>query len=130
MSEIINLSESKNEIKAPPHLTAKQKKRFNELANELQKRRLLSTTDLDMLAMYVTSVDFHNEAAKQLSTKEVQEDPYLLEQFSKLQDRYFKQVKAAANELGFTLSSRHRMDIPTTAKKESKFAKFQKAGAE
>lgn len=133
MNKIANLNDFKEDdaIKPPSHLTKKQKNRFIELAEQLKQHRVMSVTDVDSLAMYITSLDMHNQMAKKLNSREVQEDPYLLEQYSKFQDRYFKQARAAANDLGLTISSRHKMDIPASSKaKETKFSKFQKVGGQ
>lgn len=133
MKEVTNLNDFRedNRIKPPAHLTKKQKDRFEELAEQLKQHRVMSVTDVDSLAMYITSLDMHDKMVKKLNSREVQEDPYSLEQYSKLQDRYFKQARASANDLGLTISSRHKMDIPASAKpKETKFSKFQKVGGQ
>ena len=128
-------------ISAPGYLTAAQKKRFNELAAQLKKIKIMGETDCDALARYVTAQAFYEDAVKELRrlAKDRPKDTEAEDYFNKLetwtmltsiadrrQDRYFKQAQTAAASLGLTISSRCKLVVPVKeeAPKENKFAKF------
>lgn len=135
-----------DEIKPPKYLTAGQKKRFNTLARQLGKIKIMGETDVDTLARYVVVQELFEDATAQLRdmakpemTGEAREDMDLLEswvrcreQIAKQHDRYFKQAQAAASSLGLTITSRCKIEVPVTEEepKTNKFAKFGKAAVD
>lgn len=131
-----------DDITAPAYLTAKQKKEFYKIAEQLQKLKIMGETDCDTLARYITAQELYEQAVKDLRTVQKQrpkgEDAdapalikwaTMLEQLDKRQERYFKQAHTAAAALGLTISSRCRLVAPVTEEKpkENKFSKFGKA---
>lgn len=131
-----------DEITAPAYLTAKQKKDFYKIAEQLQKLKIMGETDCDTLARYITAQELYEQAVKDLRTVQKQrpkgedanpkaliEWAAMLEQLDKRQERYFKQAHTAAAALGLTISSRCRLVAPATEEKpkENKFSKFGKA---
>ena len=135
-------------IAAPSYLTAKQRKEFYKIAEQLQKLNIMGETDAGALARYVTAQELYEQAVKDLrklpkerpSEEEKEDNPAgyfrklesyyaLLETATKRQDRYFKQAQTAAAALGLTISSRCRLVAPVIEEKpkENKFAKFGKA---
>ena len=116
-------------ITAPDFLTQKQKKDFYKIAEQLQKLKIMGETDVDALGRYIVANDFYVNAIRKMRSKEVKNDPVLFGSWAKIQERYFKQCRACANDLGLTISSRCRLVVPATKeppKKENKFAKFEK----
>ncbi len=116
-------------ITAPDFLTKKQKDDFYKIAEQLQKLKIMGETDVDALGRYVVANDFYINAVKKMRSKEVKNDPVLFGSWAKIQERYFKQCRACASDLGLTISSRCRLVVPATKeppKKENKFAKFEK----
>ena len=127
-------------IEAPSFLTAKQKKQFDKIAEQLQKIKIMGETDVDALARYITAQSLYEQAVKELRKLDKDrpdrdaEDYYVLlklwsemtEVADKRQDRYFKQAQTAARDLGLTISSRCKLQVPVTeeAPKENKFSKF------
>lgn len=124
-------------IAAPPFLTAKQKKQFDTIADQLQQIGIMSVTDCDTLARYIVAQGLYEQAVKDL--RQVQKDrpkdatpeeyslwAELLTTLDKRQDRYFKQAQTAAAALGLTISSRCKLAVPQSAEppKVNKFAKF------
>lgn len=124
-------------IAAPSYLTAKQKKQFNIIADQLQRIGIMGETDNDTLARYVTAQELYEQAVKDLQALQKERpknaDPEtlvtwasLLTQLDKRVDRYFKQATVAAGKLGLTISDRCRLALPKTeeAPKVNKFACF------
>lgn len=122
-----------DEIEPPEYLTTKkQREEFTKLANQLTKLRVMGETDVDALARYVISNELYVHTSKKLRSSKVKNNPYEFNAWSKVQDKYFKQCRAAALDLGLTISSRCKLVAPTVeekAKPENKFAAFKKGAA-
>ena len=119
-----------DDIIAPDYLTKKQKDTFYKLSSQLEKLKIMGETDVDALARYIVANDSYVHATKQLRKSEVKNDPMKYEAWSKIQERNFKMVRASANDLGLSISSRCKLVVPGANKedkpKENKFAKFEK----
>ena len=124
-------------IAAPAYLTAKQKKQFNTIADQLQRIGIMGETDCDTLARYITAQGLYEQAVKDLrqiqkdrpkdaSPKALADWADMLNLLDKRQDRYFKQAQTAAAALGLTISSRCKLAVPKGEEppKANKFAKF------
>ena len=119
-------------IVAPSFLTKKQKEEFYRISDQLKKLKIMGETDVDALARYIIANDFYINAIKKMRTKEVKNDPFLFDKWAKIQERYFKQCRASANDLGLSISSRCKLVVPVAKeppKKENKFSKFEKKSA-
>ena len=117
------------EIVAPPYLTKKQKDEFRKIAEQLERLKIIGETDIDALARYIIAQDLYINAVKKLRSKEVRNDPELTESWLRVQERFFKQARASASDLGLTISSRCKLVVPAVnepEKRENKFAKFEK----
>ena len=138
-------------IAAPSYLTAKQKKQFDTIADQLQRIGIMGETDCDALARYITAQSFYEQAVKDLrqiqkdrpkSPTDDEEDVELIETYreqlgtwvawveiaDKRVDKYFKQAQTAAAALGLSITSRCKLAVPKSAEapKVNKFAKFGK----
>lgn len=116
-------------IIAPAYLTKKQKEEFYKIADQLKKLKILGETDVDALGRYITANDFYINAVKKMRSKEIKDDPIKFDAWAKIQERYFKQCRASANDLGLTISSRCKLVVPEAKNetpKENKFKKFEK----
>ena len=119
-------------IEPPSYLTKAQKSEFVKIANQLVKLKIMGETDCDALARYIVANDFYINAIKQMRKPEVKSDPLAFESWSKIQERYFKQCRSSANDLGLSISSRCKLVVPEANKeapKENKFKKFEKGSA-
>ena len=119
-------------IIAPGYLTKKQKEDFDKIADQLKKLNIMGETDVDALARYIVANDFYVNAVKQMRKSEVKSDPIKFTAWAKVQERYFKQCRASANDLGLSISSRCKLVVPEAKKetpKENKFKKFEKRPA-
>ena len=148
------VSPATDEIAAPAYLTAAQKKHFNKLAGQLEKIKIMGETDVDTLARYVVAETQYQAAVKE-QRKLVKERPdmddvekypepadyykamefwYLAQATAdKRQEKYFKQASALARDLGLTISSRCKLQVPVKDEPEkpvNKFAKFGKAAGD
>lgn len=128
-----------DDLKAPAYLTAPEKKRFNKLAAQLVKLKIMGETDVETLARYVTAQGLYEQAVKDLRAvqKERPEDATaeemmvwadMLDTLDKRVDRYFKQATAAAGKLGLTISDRCKLVVPAGAESEKPVNKFNKFG--
>jgi P27 family predicted phage terminase small subunit len=132
-----------DDLTAPSYLTAAEKKRFNKLAGQLAKIKVMGETDTETLARYVTAQALYEKATKELRaltnkrpTDTKADDYYNLldmwttaqDNLARVQDRYFKQAQTVASSLGLTISSRCKLVVPVKdeAPKVNKFAKFGK----
>jgi P27 family predicted phage terminase small subunit len=137
-SEVQPLTEG---IAAPPYLTKKQREMFDTIAEQLQRIGIMSATDNDTLARYITAQGLYEQAVKDL--RQIQKErpkgkdvtvrdmavwAAMLETLDKRQDRYFKQAQTAAAALGLTISSRCKLAVPKGAE-PPKVNKFNKFGA-
>lgn len=130
-----------DEIEAPGYLTSAQKKHFDKLARQLAKIKIMGETDVDTLARYVVAETQYQSAVKEI--RKLQKDRptdrdsddyfHKLEKWSiladladKRQERYFKQASALARDLGLTISSRCKLQVPVKdeAPKVNKFSQF------
>lgn len=134
------LSRQEREIKplngdiiAPAFLNKKQAETFYEISAKLQKLKIMGETDVDALGRYIIASEFYTNAVKQMQKPAVKKDPIAFEKWAKIQDRYFKQCRASANDLGLSISSRCKLVVPDANKaevpKENKFKKFEKIRA-
>ena len=129
-------------IEAPSYLTAAEKKRFDTLAEQLQKIKIMGETDVEALARYITAQGLYEQSVKDL--KRAQKDrpkdaealelirwAELLEKLDKRVDRYFKQATAAASKLGLTITDRCKLVAPVKQEehKVNKFNKFGRTGS-
>ena len=118
-----------DDIIAPSYLTKKQKDEFYKIAKQLKKLKIMGETDVDALARYIIAKDFYINAVKQMRKTEVKNSPVAFDKWAKIQERYFKQCRASANDLGLSISSRCKLVVPEAkpeTPKENKFKKFEK----
>lgn len=121
-----------DDIIAPEYLTKKQKTEFYKISAQLEKLKIMGETDVDALARYIVAQDFYIHSVRQLRKSEVKNNPITFELWAKNQERYFKQCRSSANDLGLSISSRCKLVVPETKQetpKENKFKKFEKRSA-
>jgi P27 family predicted phage terminase small subunit len=136
-----------DKVKPPSYLPPKLKKEFKKIANELVGIGIMTNLDNDALARFLMAQKMYLDVTDNLMKipsiikvpKMVRNEYGEKEQdgmtdsanpdFSELlinQDKLFKQCRAAASDLGLTISSRCRLVLPKPKddKPPSKFAKF------
>lgn len=119
-----------DEIMAPGYLTKKQKAEFDYIANQLKKLNIMGETDIDALSRYIIAKEFYLTAVKNLRKSEIKSDPERFETWSRIMERYFKQCRSSANDLGLSITSRCKLVVPATKDSDkqpsNKFSKFEK----
>ena len=106
-----------NNVKPPSYLSKAMKDRFEELAKDLVELNLLSNLDTDTLARYIFAEFKHREVSQKMKSKLIDSDIDRYDKLSKVQDRYAKQARTAANDLGLTVSSRLKLIVPEPPEK-------------
>lgn len=116
------------DIEAPGYLPKELTKEFNEVAEKLKSLKIMTELDEDCLARYLLSKNNYLKITKKLdkviSKKEI--DISEIDDLISIQDKLFKQCRAAANDLGLSISSRCKLIVPVnpTPQKKNKFDKF------
>ena len=117
-----------DKIKSPKNLTKEEKKEFKNIANELIEIDIMTNLDCNSLAMYIRAYGNYVKVSNRL----IELDPLInFEDYNKLsilEDRYTKQCRSHAIDLGLTISSRCKLVIPKPPE-EPKQNKFNKFGA-
>lgn len=109
-----------DEISPPAYLTAKQKKEFAMIADQLGAIGIMANVDCDTLALYIKSRTEYVEYGKTLrdiqkragdtDAKVAMADT--IAKYDTMRDKAFKRCLSAARELGLTISSRCRLVMP------------------
>lgn len=99
-------------VKPPEWLPEALRKDFRALSKKLLAVGLYTDLDADNLGRYLIAhrqwLQATAEATRYLSMK----DAELADTWGKIQERYFKQCRNCANDLGLTITSRCRLVIP------------------
>ena len=118
-------------IEAPSYLTKAQREEFDKIAKILIDLEIMTNLDCDALAGYIVARDGWIMAGKKLRSKGVKDDPFVFDKWTKIEDRYRKQMRSAASDLGLTITSRGKIVAPTKERPtppENKFAVFAGGG--
>lgn len=111
-----------DKVEAPDYLPQDLKWEFDEIAFELVDIGIMTNLDIDALARFIIAKRLYLNITEQLLN-----DPMLMidKDLVGIQDKMFKQSRAAAMDLGLTISSRCRLVIPKPEEKPTnKFDKF------
>lgn len=109
-----------SEVKVSPAKTAKPpkwlpeelKKDFRAVGKRLIAAGLYTELDADTLARYLIAQNEYMMATRHVDKAYQERDPEEVEDWSRIQDRHFKQARNCANDLGLTVTSRCRLVVP------------------
>ena len=101
-------------VKPPDYLTGSLVREFNKLAPVLVKMGVLSSVDGDVLGQYLIAKQQYVSATNQVTVALRNGSLSSAEKWSVLQDRFFKQCRRCAQELGLTVSARANIVLPQT----------------
>lgn len=113
------------EVKAPAAKTAKPpkwlpeelKKDFRAIGKKLIAINLYSDLDADTLGRYLVAQREYLMATEYVLKAYQERDPEEVEDWSRIQDRHFKQARNCANDMGLTVTSRCRLMVPEGTQK-------------
>lgn len=113
-------------IEAPEYLPKNLESKFYDYACKLPDIGIMTELDEDCLANYLISHNLYLQYTNKISQAMRAGDLDKAADYTKVQDRYFKQMRACATDLGLTISSRCKLVVPEKDEqpKENKFAKF------
>ncbi len=123
----LNVECIKENIIAPEYLTEKQQEEFYKISEKLCKIGIMTELDCECLARYIISKQIYLKYTS-LLTKEINHSNIQkVEKYTNMQDKFFKQCRACATDLGLTITSRCRLIVPKIPEspKENKFKKFE-----
>lgn len=113
---------SSENVSPPDYLNKKQAQKFNQIADQLKKIGIMSDLDCDCLGRYLVAESAYLKITKRLNKLSF-DDIVTYEKTANLQDKYFKQCRSIANDLGLSITSRCRLVVPQ-AKEEKPANKF------
>lgn len=118
---------------APAWLPQALREEFNALRTELVRRGLMAKIDRDMLGFYLVAREEYTAAGRRASAAIRKGDADGAKDWSSVQEKYYKQARACANDMGLTVTSRCRLVVPDAPQKEeadNPFLRLIQGGAE
>ncbi|SFD44295.1 phage terminase small subunit P27 family [Bacillus sp. UNCCL81] len=115
-----------DKVKPPAYLPSTLKREFKKIADELMQIGIMTNLDVDALARFLIAKNMYVKISNQL----IDLDP-LSEKFETLiahQDKFFKQSRQSAMDLGLTISSRCKLVIPKNDEDKEKNASQKRFG--
>ena len=114
-------------IKPPDYIADAPKlvEEFNDIAGKLIALKILTELDADSLARYLLAKQNYLQYTSLLNSAIRKNKVAEMAAIQTMQDKAFKQVRAAASDLGLTISSRCRLVVPQAPPpKSNKFSRF------
>lgn len=116
------------EVISPPAYIADSPKlveEFKDIAKKLIALKIMTELDADCLARYILSKQNYLHYTSLLNSAIRKNKVAEMAAIQTMQDKAFKQVRAAASDLGLTISSRCRLVVPQApVPKTNKFSRF------
>ncbi len=100
----------------PKWLPEYLRKDFRALGKRLIAAGLYTDLDADTLGRYLVAQHQWTIATEEAETALQERDQKTAEEWGRIQERYFKQARGCANDMGLTVSSRCRLVLPEGAK--------------
>lgn len=100
------------ELEPPSYLTESLAEKFRQLAPILIKMGVLSSLDADGLARYLIAEQNYLRATNRLTKAMNAGNTAEADKWSAMQDRFFRQCRAAGSDLGLTVTGRARLELP------------------
>ena len=108
------------DIQAPKQLSKKLQKEFLEIANKLVAIGIFTELDEDNLARYLLARESYFKYFKLLNDATKDGDIKGMELYMHMQNKFFTQCRASANDLGLTVTSRCKLVVPKAPAEEEK----------
>lgn len=113
------------QVRPPGWLPEELKKPFHETARQLVELGIFCKLDRDVLARYLLAHQVYQQALSQVQYALSAGDEAGAVKWSTVHDRYFRQCRDCANDLGLSITSRCRLVLPEGNKKPEENA-FEK----
>lgn len=111
--------EKPKQIRAPVWLPEDLKPDFRKIARELLEADMgAAQLDRDTIGRYLVAQAEYTAATRMVRDALDREDVDAVADWSNAQEKYFKQARACANDLGLTISSRCKLVVPQLQNKE------------
>lgn len=105
--------------KQPKWLPEQLKKEFRALGKRLISAGIYTDLDADTLGRYLVAQHQWIIATEEVEKALAQRDQEQADAWGRVQDRYFKQARNCANDMGLTVTSRCRLVVPENVKKKT-----------
>lgn len=114
-----------DDLVAPEYLSQKQREEFDRLVYELKRIGIIGNVDDEALAQYIVLKDQFISLTKQLNKRGLINNIEEYDKICRAHIRCFNAVRAAANDLGLSISSRAKLIMPKLPEepKENRFLK-------
>lgn len=110
-----------SKLRVPRWLPDYLRSDFRALAKELLAADLgAAQLDRDTVGRYIVAQHQFAASCRKVQDALDQEDPDLVNKWSKAQKTYFEQARACANDLGMTITSRCRLVLPEGTRPKEK----------
>lgn len=111
--EAMEVRPSKPEqIKPPPYLPESLREKFDEVAKAMTDLGVMTSLDSDGLARYLIAESHYLRMSVRLTAAMNAGNVDAAYKLASMQDRFFRQCRAAAGDLGLTVSSRCGLIVP------------------
>ena len=120
-------------VKVPKWIPEDLKKEFRTLGRKLLAAGLYTDLDADTLGRYLVAQHQYILAAQEAGQALSRRDQEGADDWGKIQERYFKQARNCANDMGLTVTSRCRLVVPDAPQKgdeDNPFLQLIQGGAE
>ena len=108
------------QVKPPPYLPESLREKFDEVAGAMTDLGVTTKLDSDGLARYLIAESHYLRMSVRLTAAMNAGNVDAAYKLSSMQDRFFRQCRAAAGDLGLTISSRCGLIVPPTPSREGK----------
>lgn len=110
--EVPNPTPQGAKIRAPNWLPEDLRAEFNDLRGQLVALGIFAKLDRDTLARYLIAHQIYLRAVRYVQFALDKGDSAGADKWSSVQNKYFKQCRECANDLGLTISSRCKLVLP------------------
>lgn len=120
-------------VKVPKWVPEDLKKEFRALGRKLLAAGLYTDLDADTLGRYLVAQRQYILATQETERALDQQNQEMADSWGKIQERYFKQARNCANDMGLTVTSRCRLvvpDAPQKGEEDNPFLQLIQGGAE
>lgn len=121
-------------VKVPKWIPESLKKDFRRLGKQLLACGLYTDLDADTLGRYLVAQHQYLIATSETEKALSKRDQEAADSWGRIQERYFKQARNCANDMGLTVTSRCRLVVPNfgtgqqSGEEDNPFLKMIKAG--